>query len=137
MGKKVAFHATPFVVLIAFLVAFTLFFYIPAGQSAPTLSFFGVYAGTYSVYGIHLEHEFVGVGLLIALALSAPLMRTNRVWSVSLALIGAFLVLSDITSIVAGNLFTNTTGVEASVIIGALTGVLAGGIITGGKGKGG
>ena len=133
LSKGVHINIIPLGMLTIFFTVLFVFFYVPPANAS--LSFFGIYGGTINTFGVHWEHEWFAVGMLLALALVTPLVGTSKTWFISLAVIAAFLIISDITSIVAGNLFTNTAGVEASVMIGALMVVLAGGVITGGGKK--
>lgn len=72
-----------------------------------------------------MEHEWVGLGLLATLPAFALMFGTARVWFLMFMATATFLFVSDYTSIVgpgaafiSGNLFTNTLGVEVSLVIG-------------------
>lgn len=82
-------------------------------------NFFGVYVGSVRLFGIGMEHEYFGLGILGVLV---PFYRQGYAIKMlaGLGLIGAFLFFSDFASILELNFITNFAGMVTSIIVGAL-----------------
>ena len=102
------------IMLLVVILAFLLPFY--------TLSFFGVYVGRFSVFGINIEHEWVGLGMIIAGYASALLVHKKINYKhLIVPIVGTFLFLSDFMS---GSIFTNTYASMISILLGVVIGIL-------------
>jgi len=112
-------------------------FYVPptvSSQSVYQLNLFGVYAGTVSIYGLHLEHEWAGVGLLLVAVALWRFADLDGWPTIILSLFGVVLFFSDYNEVFGINgvqmsVVANTLGSLASVLVGALYGVFIGGIV--------
>jgi len=102
-------YATALVMLLVLLV----------GNYAPALSMFGVYIGTISLFGFSLEHEYAGIGLIIAVIFAGGGIDQRIL--LLLAVAGFFLFISDVVSMRS---FTNPLGAALSVAIGFTLGWL-------------
>jgi len=84
-------------------------------------NFFGHYVGAVVLFGINLEHEWIGVGLLFGVVLFGKEKKDKIFWSV--LIVGLVLFISDMESM-ASNLFINTVGIFLSIFIGGVFALL-------------
>lgn len=86
--------------------------------SVQASNFFGAYAGSVVLLGIPINHEFVGIGLI----LSPPIVESDKIRLGGLVslVIGVFLLISDVPGLTT----TPVPSAVLSVVIGAVYGIL-------------
>ena len=106
----------------SWFLALVLMTAIIAPAATYQLSYFGVDLGSVSLGGINLEHEAFGLALL---AVSGASFRHNRKLALALAILGGFLVVSELwPGAPLNDLWENPAGAALSFFLGAYYGLV-------------